>query len=529
MNPFTKTLNPFTKTLFAAACAFLTGCSGTGDGIAPPLDRVYFPVALALDPAGQHLFVANSDFDLQFNGGTLQSLDTTRILSFMPAYCPPGTDCRGRCGALGDASAADQILVPGPCAPVVIGSPQGGGGSLLADAIKIGAFATDLLYLTRPTNESAGAAGRIFLPLRGSASVAFVDADEDGGLRCDVDGQRQCDAAFSVKRGVDHLGRTIELPKEPMGLAATLDGHALLGIHQQSEGAQLSVFDHDWSGGLTLRSLGSLAPTTFGGIFRPSAIALVPPSRAQASRSPAFLLTARTSPEVRLIKFLDAEASAPEPPQAREVGSVGVNANAFGSDSRGIALDSSERGAAEANCAATHSVSPECALSGQCEEAKAGAYLQCLSAAGRIADAVFVANRTPASLLVGDIQQLGTGEAGLPLPAFKQTIPLSFGPSRVVLGRILNEQGKLELRVFVLCFDSRLIFVYDPVRGQLETEIRTGRGPHALVVDEQRHVAYVAHFTDSYIGVIDLDRSHTGDYAKIVLSVGHPSAPRATK
>ncbi len=502
-------MNPFTKKLFVAACGILMGCSGTGDGITPPPDRLYFPVGLSLDPAGQHLFVANSDFDLQFNGGTLQSLDTARILSFMPAYCAPGMDCRGRCGALGEASAADQILVPGPCAPVVIRSPQGGGGSLLTDALKIGAFATGLLFLTRPANESAGAPGRIFLPLRGSASVEFVDADEDGHLRCDVDGQRQCAASYSVKRGIDQLGRAIELPREPVGLAATLDGRALLGIHQQSDGAQLSVFDHDWSGGLTLRSLSILAPTPFGGTFLPSAIALVPPAPAQASQSPAFLITARTSPEVRLVKFLDAEASAPLPPQAREIGRVAVNANAFGSDSRGIVLDSSKRRTAEESCA----------------QGDVG----CSSTAARIPDAVFMANRTPASLLVGEIQQPETGEAGLPLPAFKQTIPLSFGPSRVVLGRILNEQGKLELRVFVLCFDSRLIFVYDPVRGQLETEIRTGRGPHALVVDEQRHVAYVAHFTDSYIGVIDLDRSHTGDYAKIVLSVGQPSAPRASK
>ncbi|MDX2051078.1 MAG: hypothetical protein SFV15_01720 [Polyangiaceae bacterium] len=518
------------KVIFAASCVALSSCSGTGDGVEPPLEAIYFPVGLSLDRTGQHLFVANSDFDLQFNGGSLQSLDTNRILEFLPKSCPLGQSCADRCGELGQATAADQILVPGPCSPVDLASPQDGGRPILTDAVKIGAFATDLVSLTRPVAEPAGHPGRLFLPLRGSASMMFVDTASDGSLECGADGRRQCAPRYVVDAGVDELGAAIELPREPAGLAATEDGKALLGIHQLSDGPQVSVFEHDWSAGLSLRSVQTLAPTIFGSAFRPGAIASVPiPKAFQSSASPAFLLTGRTSPEVRLVKFLNAEAAAPEAAQAREVGRAPVDANSIGSDSRGIAVDASARQAAEASCAVAAGVPPECLASGGCAEAQTPAYFACLSQAALLPTAVFVANRTPASLLLGEVAPPANGSPGLELPTFKQTIPLTFGPSRVVLGKILNEAGELESRVFVLCFDSRLIFVYDPVRGRIETEIRTGRGPHSLVVDEERNVAYVAHFTDSYLGVIDLNRAHTGDYAKIVLSVGRPSAPRASK
>ncbi|HEY6556049.1 MAG TPA: hypothetical protein VI072_02205, partial [Polyangiaceae bacterium] len=112
---------------------------------------------------------------------------------------------------------------------------------------------------------------------------------------------------------------------------------------------------------------------------------------------------------------------------------------------------------------------------------------------------------------------------------------LSVGPSRVVVGQVIDLQGKLATRVFVVCFDSRLIFGYDPVSGRIDTRIFTGRGPHSFVVDVDRASAepgyalgYVGHFTDSYIGVIDLDQRRPS-YGSIVLTLGRPQEPRAQK
>src|SRR4051794_32768388 len=50
-------------------------CYSTGDGTPPPLDQLYYPVGLRVSAGGSVLYAVNSDFDLQYNGGTLQSYD----------------------------------------------------------------------------------------------------------------------------------------------------------------------------------------------------------------------------------------------------------------------------------------------------------------------------------------------------------------------------------------------------------------------------------------------------------------------
>jgi hypothetical protein len=59
--------------------------------------------------------------------------------------------------------------------------------------------------------------------------------------------------------------------------------------------------------------------------------------------------------------------------------------------------------------------------------------------------------------------------------------------------------------------------------------IRTGRRPHALVMDPVHPIAYLGHFTDSYIGVIDLDQSHGSTFETIVAAIGIPVSPQGTK
>src|SRR5687767_15552893 len=72
------------------------GCFAPGEGVEPPLDRLYFPVNLTTDQSGQHLFIANSNFDLQFNGGTVQSFDLVRLRELVPLACASDSDCAPR-------------------------------------------------------------------------------------------------------------------------------------------------------------------------------------------------------------------------------------------------------------------------------------------------------------------------------------------------------------------------------------------------------------------------------------------------
>lgn len=539
----------FKNSLFLS-CLLACSCFPPGEGLDAPLDRVYFPVGVALSADGRQLFVANSDFDLQYNGGSVQAFDAERIRSIVPLSCSSTADCAARpgtvcddtpgdrnggtpsfwclppdsapCEQLGEQPAYARSKVPGRCRHIDPARPGDGAGSLITGSVGIGAFATDLLV----TNNAAAAAGeptaRLFVPVRGDSTLHWIDLHADGSLDC---GQRRNDGNCDDRHrsgddpDLEHTRDDLTSPAEPYGIAATADGRAVVVTHQ-TEG-KVSVFGNSWTDGTNLEWVTGDMPT------RPIGVAAVPPAaavklaRAQAESAtdpalrelsryaPGFLVTYRNAAEVRLIRYFDDANSSPPRPFLEQSGSAEIRVNSVSWDSRGIAVDDSARRQCEATC------NPE--------------DLSCLVTCLETPLDVFVANRTPASLLVGKTR---VGEAGTQLeelPEFYDSIPLPFGPSRVVIGTIRNELGELERRVFVLCFDARRIVIYDPDRRREEAWIDTGSGPHSLAIDAQNALAYVAHFTDSYIGVIDLDRKHSRSYGRIIANIGKPTEPRASK
>src|SRR5579863_2970730 len=78
-------LEPYARKRIAVIAFVVTAaptvpsCYSTGDGTQPPPESFYFPVGLAVSHGGNVLYVANSDFDLQWNGGTIQSYDLDQI------------------------------------------------------------------------------------------------------------------------------------------------------------------------------------------------------------------------------------------------------------------------------------------------------------------------------------------------------------------------------------------------------------------------------------------------------------------
>src|SRR3954462_7477168 len=81
-------------------------CYSTGDGSPPPLDQLYYPVGLRVSAGGTVLYAVNSDFDLQFNGGTLQSYDlslirqhTVKLIADPTALEVPLIDPQGHLGS----------------------------------------------------------------------------------------------------------------------------------------------------------------------------------------------------------------------------------------------------------------------------------------------------------------------------------------------------------------------------------------------------------------------------------------------
>jgi hypothetical protein len=94
----------------AALCALLAACQTTPDLLPPPFGpdtsapqppRLFFPTGLAVHPASGHLLVVNGNFNHQYSGGTLVSIDPAYLKSFFtadpatatstPAKIPDGT------------------------------------------------------------------------------------------------------------------------------------------------------------------------------------------------------------------------------------------------------------------------------------------------------------------------------------------------------------------------------------------------------------------------------------------------------
>jgi len=565
--------------LAALPALLLNSCYPPGDGKPPPLEELYFPTGLALDGLSQsdegdgspkYLYIGNSDFDLQYRAASVISYDLDLLRQLVPRNCSKTADCLGNdicdapgvegiptddparvpsyfcvnpsttapCGAFGERDEADLVLTPGRCKAIEPLAPQDGSPSVLVDAVGIGAFATDVLWRANP-NLGVEYPSRLFLPVRGDSTLHWIDL-KDGKFSCGQNGgdDSGCDelhrSGGSTSDNLDQL----RLPPEPYAVDATADG-AFVALTNQSSGS-VSLFANDWrsNAGPKLVSILSRLP------LAPVAIAALPePVFANGARpAPGFLVAYRTAAQVDLLRV---RSDAADTGSAlvdytnytlTRAGSVPITANSLGFDSRGITIDDAERQKDYAACQAS---APDCETAADPNQCLADLN-RCLRAVHQ--PAVYVASRAPASLLVGAM----TTDIGYPagtseLPSFTDSVSLTFGPSRVILGDVkvpgtaqsLQQDSagpyELERRVFAVCFDSRRIFVYDPKRRQIEAIVSTGRGPYALAVDGVRGLAYLGHFTDSYLGVVSLDQRFPQTYATIVASIGAPKPPRSSK
>ncbi|MBN1610973.1 MAG: hypothetical protein JW940_30360 [Polyangiaceae bacterium] len=528
--------------LLAAAVA-IPACVA-GEGKEPALERFYFPTGLEQSADLRYLYVVNSDFDLQFTGGSAQSVDLSRVRALVPRECSTDADCptqercdtegtKGQtpsywcvaksgahagepCGPFGEKTAAEELLQPGRCGAVEPSQPQDGGSSLLVDAVKISALATDAVFRERPAGADGSdgqIAGRLFIPVRGDATLHWIDMKSDGTLDCGQPAGGECDDRHKVgDRPAEENTRRLRLPTEPFGIASSEDGAVIVMTHP-TQGA-LSLFENDWRAASEPR-----LQFVLGGLpSSPSGVALVPGPIGESSSgdpraNPEFLVDFRNAAELRLFRFFGDEGATPARPFLQQTRAVAITALANGTDSRGVAIDSSEREACESACAG-----------------EADCDLRCQDVSARL----FVANRSPASLLVGEIEFIQN--VAQP-PQLADSIPLPYGPSRVVVGQVLDETGQPVTRVFVVCFESRRIGIYNPGLKLIETWVITGRGPHALVVDvgprksssPDYALAYVAHFTDSYLGVVQLDQRQPRTYGQMVVTLGKSSPPRSSK
>jgi hypothetical protein len=267
-------------------------------------------------------------------------------------------------------------------------------------------------------------------------------------------------------------------------------------------------------------------------------------SNPELAPRPAFLQTSRAAAELELLRFYSDEgAGAPSSlyrPFLMKEASLALTTNAGGQDSRGIVIDPTPRIACKAKFSPGSPDRETCA---------------------RLPARVFVANRTPASMIVGEIGESApaSGQPGgqtydADRLVLFGNVPLSLGPSRLYLAPIVDRNGNLALRVFIVCFDASAIFIYDPDLGVVENIIRAGPGPFAMAFDpftlddvalrkpvakDMSHpevdlkvyrFAYLASFTNSFVNVIDLDNSRQdkSTFETVVYTLGQPTLPKGT-
>jgi len=582
-----------------------TGCFPPDAGVDPDSGqtKIYFPVGLALSPPqtqppdgkdhtvmpGQEvpdgirrhwLYLANSDFDLQFNAGTVQVYDLSQIetlasVVFNDRKCP--TQVVTPDNPTGAQSAANQFLYPGPCDPLTDFSKI----PILHENVKIGAFATDVVYMRRPPDATqvTDREGRLVVPVRGDDTLHWLDASDKGTLEC---GQHSNGGACddNHRRGSNASAdntRDATLPPQTFGIAADERGESVVTTHQ-SDGA-VGLFVNQWGETPAGAQDGPTLQFVLGGLpLNPMGIATIPQpdlvkalagTNASTFHEPAYYVAYRTTARIDLVRYFSDQGefmgSAPAPALPTfptrafldDSSSAAIQTNSQGFDSRGVAVDQSARQDCETACSDDPALNPgptscrdQCVTAppptdnkvdqtkdAACNPSANGAcaaYVKCLRTCASTPLDVYVSNRSPSTLIVGQSQPTPGSTSSDEVPRFNFPESVSPGPSRVVVGDVLvpgpGGTKHTARRVFIICFDSRKIFVYDPKEPRrFEAVIQTGRGPHALAIDETRGLGYVGHFTDSYLGVVDLDQSHPNTYGQMILTIGQPVPPRAQK
>jgi hypothetical protein len=376
----------------------LNACYPAGDGKPPPLNELYFPTGVVLDGLAKsddggpkYLYVVNSDFDLQYRAASVISYDLDLLRNLVPRNCNEDADCSNGdvcdapnaagvppgpphapsyycvdpndpkpCREFEDRDEADLVLNPGRCKSIDPITPQDHSQTLVVDTVGIGAFATDAIWRANP-DSNATFPSRLFVPVRGDSTLHWIDV-KDGRFTCgqnngDDDG---CDSLHRAGDSTSDNLEQLKQPSEPYALDATTDG-SFVAITNQTTGS-VSLYANDWRpnfGPMLVSILGNLpfAPVGIAALPAPDLGAVAKPA------APGFLVAYRSAAQIDLLRVRDdaqdnGQAAASYNRYAlRRAGSVPINANSLGFDSRGIVIDDWQR---RQDYAACHAQSDNC-------------------------------------------------------------------------------------------------------------------------------------------------------------------------
>lgn len=437
--------------------ALLSACAVEEAGVPPPQDELFFPTGLALHPTAPVLYVTNGNADLRYNKGTLLALNL---------------DKAGPCLDLNRPCDPEECFED-PIGPGLRNCDEP--RLLLGDAElgrkTIGSFAGEIEIRDGIPSGCPGwtaRPARLYLLTRSDPSaVTWVDLGGDGTFL---------------------RSKEVELAGEPFGttLLQGCGGTRVMVTHLSNgsvtlladredcnAGTMVASVQRDADGVAALAASASLFPVDRSGRRRAAAIAPRRPDECEGlvyvTSSTSFkVATVRmdglSGPlGVRLIEGPGFEVAPPLDDEA-------VLGERHGTDTRGIAF------------------SPE-------------------------GDRAWLATREPPALMAVDTSL----EHELPRNEPQAFVEVCPEPS-LVRARPGPEGRPL---VYVVCFVTSEIYVVDGDLMEVVDVIRTGRGPAGLEFDATLPRAFVAHFAENTIGVIDLDPTSLR-YHRLIATLGLP-------
>lgn len=517
------------------------GCNDPNTGIDAPVDNLFFPEGLLLDPrtpegeAARYLFVSNGNNDLNFNGGSLTAID---LEAFFARWSDTSTDAEGNtsftyspfpfCEGPGERCVLDvggRTTDNFPCRrlgllPQVVECDE---GPFVVDGVRLGDFSTHIAASNEPNGTP-----RLWVPVRGDPSITFIDVggtfpgppDLDCGQRR-VDGEFRDESRCADDHRLTHLRNDTtldELPREPFNVHISESDEYRYAFIAHSSGPALSIIDLD---GLSGDDSGP-AIVDINNIFSPTIGTVLSGGFGLATR-PCGACGVEGEEDVPGFNVPDVtqECSRPLIYSSLRFQLLATSFTASGIDPEDLPSGAVERNGCEDDqgnylgpfCATPDQVGDECAI--LCEPqvrnvvrfpvggvdplstitAEALGDVHFGDACG---DELYVLQTNPGALLRLDTS-LENGEP-LDIPAGRP-IEVCDQPSRF---QIWEEEGL----AFVACFQAAYVYVVDLRAEQVVDTVITGTGPHDLVFDEVRGMLYVANLLEGSVSVIDvgLDR-----------------------
>jgi hypothetical protein len=517
------------------------GCSLSQNGVPPPGDTFFYPTGAIMNPtdtAGNWLYVANSNADLRFNDGTLVMVDVAQAYAERHPADPndPNT-------SWGSCAQADYVHPLSRSEPQICCWDVLDSNILNCDerryirsdaTVLIGSFAALMVWQSSCVDPCLAyhattpnvpldcladpQAGRLLIGVRGDTSLTYVDVAPVGvqqnygthpAFHCTGDtpttsmaecNQKVVDTSspLAIESG-DPQAPSTTLPDEPYALALDQGrgylyiGH-LVGSTSVQDTGGVSLFDVSGTGFVAagefppaprfIAPFGSPFPPSSSGLFGVTSLtmheALGAPRNRSDPNSQYLYVSSRYVPQVTSMYPLGPSICAGDENDDVIVPAGNtLNTNLVGSEMRGVEFIDPVPGS---------DVS--------------------------YAQRAYALQRVPPDLVGFDI---ATNESGATNATPTDVLETCSSPTFLYQ----HDSGDGP-RLFVNCFDTAEVYVFDPAGPTLLTTFTVGRGPAGMVFDTARPLAYVLNFSQNDVSVVDLAPRSPTQY-HVVQRIGFPT------